>query len=327
VSRTQRRDLGFTLFEVLGVVLVTAVLLGATISFYVNLSRQASRATENTREVRRAAAIVDRIATDLEHTLLVQKPAEEDALSSPWLFVASGRYSEPGPLRGSDQIKFIRREVPRASAGPAADVAMVAYTLSRGEEGSHYALRRWSISELPQSLEAEFPRDDDPRSRIFADDITFFSLRFLDEAGQWHESWDSTQIAEASQLPAAVEINVAIAPREPTDADPDDAVEPVPYARLVELPLRPIDLEELLNPKEEGTDVAQNDEDEEGEGKQRTIGECVDVTKLGISGGIGGLSESDIATLQAAVQNSPASTFAPYAALLSGHPAVNPDCF
>jgi hypothetical protein len=325
----RRRRLGFTLFEVLGVVLVTALLLGATISFYINLSRQATRAADNTREVRRAAAIVDRIATDLEHTLLVQKPAEDaDVLSSPWLFVAAGRYSEPGPLRGSDQIKFIRREVPRASAGPASDVAMVAYTLSRSEEGDHFALRRWSSGELPRGLEAEFPRDDDPRSLLFADDIAMFSLRFLDEAGQWHEDWDSTQVADSSQLPAAVEINVALVPRQPADADsdPDAVVEPVPYARLVELPMRPIDLESLLNPKEkEGTDVAQNEGDEDK--KQKTLGECVDITKLNNIGGVGGLSDSDLATLQAAVQNSPATSFAPYASLLSGHPAVNPDCF
>jgi len=326
VSRTQLHR-GFTLFEVLGVVLVSALLLGATISFYINLSRQAARASENTREVRRAATIVDRIASDLEHTLLVQKPAEADALSSPWLFVAEGRYSEPGPLRGSDQIKFIRREVPRASAGPASDVEMVAYTLAHNEEGDHFALRRWSIGELPQSLEAEFPRDDDPRSRVLADDITLFSLRFLDENGEWHDHWDSTQIAESSLLPAAVEINVAIAPSAPTDPDPDaDVVEPVAYARLVELPMRPIDLEEMLYPKDE-TNVAQNDEDEDEKDKGKTLGECIDISKLSAAGTAGGLSDSDIATLQAAIQNSPASAFAPYAALLSGHPAVNPDCF
>jgi type II secretion system (T2SS) protein J len=332
VRRARRRGgLGFTLFEVLGVVLVTALLLGATISFYLNLTRQATRASENTREVRRAATLVDRIAADLEHTLLVQKPAEEDPLLRPWLFVAEARYPQEGPQRGSDQLKFIRREIPRSSEGPASDLAMVAYTLQRSEDGENFELRRWSTSELPETLDREFPPADDPASLLVADDLRYFALRFLDDSGQWRDRWDSTQIAESSELPAAVEIEVALAPSGPVDPSPD-AVEPEPlhYAREVELPLRPIDLETLFNPneKEKGTDVAENDKGESDTGgKERTLGECIDVSKLGLGAGVGGLSDSDIATLQAAVQNSPASAFTPYAALLSGHPAVNPDCF
>ena len=104
----RRKRLGFTLIEVLGVVLVTALLLGTTVSFYINLSRQATRASEHTRTIRRAGALLDRIAGDLEHTLLVSKPDDLDPLAHPWVFLAEPRLGQTG----SDQIKFIRRELP-----------------------------------------------------------------------------------------------------------------------------------------------------------------------------------------------------------------------
>jgi type II secretion system protein J len=329
--RGARARAGFTLIEVLAVVLVTALLLGATINFYINLSRQATRASENMREVRRASALLDRIAVDLEHTMLVKKPAETDALSSPWLFLAQSRFSQTGERPGSDQIKFIRREIPRSSDGPASDLAMVAYTLERSEDGDSFVLRRWSTPELPESLDNEFPRSDDPASFVVADDLSHFTLRFLDEGGQWHERWDSTQVANSAELPMAVAIEVALAPPESLGAEGDE-IEPIPYTRMIELPLRPIDLEEMLKPEKEGEQVAATDPNAEeaggaGAGTQgRSLGECIDIGKLPMSG-LPGLSESDVATLAAAVRNSPAAAFAPYAAALEGHPAVNPDCF
>lgn len=322
---------GFTLIEVLAVVLITSLLLGATINFYINLSRQAARASENMREVRRASALLDRIAVDLEHAMLVKKPAEADAISSPWLFLAQSRHSQTGEQAGSDQLKFIRRELPRASSGPGSDLAMVAWTLDRNEDGERFVLRRWSTPELPESLDSEFPRDDDPASFVVVDDLQHFTLRFLDEGGQWHERWDSTQVAHSGELPLAVEIEVALAPP-PGSQDPAELDrEPIPYRRLVELPVRPLDLEAMLEPEEEeGEQVAANDPNAEEAGGAGaggpTLGECVDLGKIGI-GGIPGLSESDIATLAAAVRNSPAAAFAPYAAALADHPAVNPDCF
>jgi type II secretory pathway component PulJ len=324
----QRRPTGFTLFEVLGVLLVTALLLGATINFYINLSRQATRASTNTREVRRAAALVDRIAGDLEHTLLVKKPKGTDVLAQPWLFVAESRFSQSGPHPGSDQLKFIRRQIPRASDGPASDVAMVAYTLERGEDGQNFALRRWSRSELPDSLEPEFPRSDDPASLLVADDLRYFAVRFLDASGQWRPNWDSTQLVESSELPIAVEIEVALAPPPVAPgAEPTDETEPLSYAREVELPLRPIDLEALLTSKKKKEKLAQNNRnaDKNAPGVVRTLGECVDASKLSLSEP--GVSASDLATLSAAIQiNATAPFTQSMAAQYCGLAAANPDC-
>ncbi|TMA35318.1 MAG: prepilin-type N-terminal cleavage/methylation domain-containing protein [Deltaproteobacteria bacterium] len=319
------RRSGFTLIEVLAVVLITSLLLGATISFYLNLTRQAARASENTREARRAAALIDRVATDLESALLVKKPKEQDALAQPWLFVGESRYSATGPQAGSDQLKFIRRDDPRASDGPASNVEMVAYTLHRSERASdHFELRRWSSPELPERLDLDFPRSDDPASLLVADDLSYFAVRFLDDTGQWHDRWDSTQLVESSQLPRAVEIQVALAPPETASDEEIAEAEPVPYARLVELPMRPLDLEQLLNPKEKDGKGGKG-ENEGEDGKQRTIGECVDVSKLGISAP--GFSESDLATLAAAVNNNAALPFTKaMAEQFAGLAAINPDC-
>jgi type II secretion system protein J len=324
-----RRVAGFTLIEVLAVVLVTALLLGATINFYINLTRQATHASENVREVRRATALLDRIAVDLEHTMLVKKPAEQDALTSPWLFLAQSRFSSTGAQPGSDQIKFIRRDLPRASDGAASDLLMVAYTLERSEEGHAFVLRRWSTPELPESLEHDFPRSDAPGTLVVADDLSHFSLRFLDEGGQWHDRWDSTQVADSADLPLAVEIEVALAP--PPSADPDaEEVQPMAYTRLVELPLRPLDLEAMLKPKEDKTQqVAANQAGAASNGGTATqgctLGEAIDLSKIPV-GGIPGLSESDLATLAAAVRNSPAAALAPYAAALAGSGIVKEGC-
>jgi type II secretion system protein J len=322
--RATRAAAGFTLIEVLAVVLVTAVLLGATINFYVDLSRQAARASENMREVRRASALLDRIAADLEHTMLVTKPAEADAISSPWLFLAQSRYSLTGAQAGSDQVKFIRREIPRASDGPASDLAMVAYTLERSEENESFVLRRWSTPELPESLDLEFPRSDDPASFVLADDLRHFAMRFLDMSGQWHDRWDSTQVAESGDLPLAVELEVALVAPE-SDIDRVDETEPLAYRRMVELPLRPIDLEKLLEPEDEETDTAETAADDEdtdtAAGGKRTLGKCIDPGKLGPP-----LSESDIAQIIAIIKNSPDADITPYLELLRGHPALDPDC-
>ena len=110
---------GFTLIEVMGVILVTTILLAVAINFFVNLSRQATRASENTREVRRAATILDRIAADLEHAILVSKPAERDPLAHPWVFFAESRYGEGAdrpPVHDSAGPPLDRR--PRRRPGP-----------------------------------------------------------------------------------------------------------------------------------------------------------------------------------------------------------------
>ena len=53
---------GFSLLEVLAVVLLTSIVIGAVLNHYVNINRASERATVQTERVRRSAAILDRVA-------------------------------------------------------------------------------------------------------------------------------------------------------------------------------------------------------------------------------------------------------------------------
>jgi hypothetical protein len=77
---------------------------------------------------------------------------------------------------------------------------------------------------------------------LFADELASFGVRFLDEEGAWRSAWDSSTLVDSSELPLAAEISVAILPEN------DEPGEPAPevYLRKVVIPVRPIDLQALL---------------------------------------------------------------------------------
>ncbi len=278
------RSDGFTLIEVLAVVLLTSIVLGVAMNFYVDLSRAGKRAASHTRDIRRAAAILDRLARDFERTLLFTRPADVDALSHPWLFYAVSE----GASSGSDRVKFVtRNHRPRRSEAHESDLAMVSYTVEAADAGDgSLELWRWSTTQLPESLDKTFPRRDDEGSVLMAEGLHRLAFRFLSESGEPYETWDSTAITELGALPQAVEIEVSL--RDP-DADPDDfgleEDEPTTYRRQVLLPLRPFELLALVDPDAAaaaGGADGEGEEGEEGEGEEGeatsslTVGDCID---------------------------------------------------
>jgi type II secretory pathway component PulJ len=284
--RPQRASVsGFTLIEVLAVVFLMTMLLAVALNFYVDLSNASIRATEITREARRATAILDRVARDFESALMERKPGELDPLLHPWIFRGEPRYSETG----ADQVKFvIRRRDAARSEGPAADVAMVAYMLRPSEEGEGYELIRWQRPGLPEQLEVEFPPADDPAALVLADDLESFGVRFLGEDGEWTSTWDSSQLLDSGELPVAVEIDVSLRnDRREEEADP--LLEPVAYARRVILPVRPLDMEVLLDP---ATYAATGAGEEEDQGQ--TLGDCDEAALRAVAGQGGGGAASGV---------------------------------
>jgi type II secretory pathway component PulJ len=292
MTRRAPRRGGFTLFEVLGVVSVTALILGFATDYYIDLSRASNRAADNTRDIRHATAILDRMARDFESTLLVVKPAETDPISHPWLFVAEARRGESG----ADHIKFITRNFqPRRSEEHESDLTLVAYTARRSEVNDTLEVFRWTAPRLPDGLDRSFPSEEDEASVLLAEGLLDFGVMFFSEAGDETDTWDSTMLVESGSLPASVEITVAMADPDAIDADPDDAVR---YRRRVLLPVRPLDLELLLDPQrllgggtdEEGDDdedgeEGEDDEEDVGGGAGEnpsglTVGDCVDVPAL-----------------------------------------------
>jgi type II secretory pathway component PulJ len=271
----RRSAAGFTLIEMMAVALLTAVVLTAAADFYIDLSGASRAAIERVRGERRAVAILDRVARDLESSVLVKKPAELDPLAHPWLFLADGT----GDL-GADRMQFVTRgRVPRVSALRESDLERVAYWLDQREDGS-FDLVRWSHPQLPESLVREFPAADDPGAAVLAEGVASFGVRFLGEAGEWVTAWDSSQIVESSELPLAAEISIELLPEAedgtPLEVDPSlpEDAEPRIATRRVLLPLRPRDVEKELDPDaDQNADDEGEDEDEDGEDGEGDDGE------------------------------------------------------
>ena len=229
---------GFTLLEVLAVIFLTAVVIGVALDFYVDLSRAENRASGFTREIRRATAILDRVARDFESAVLVRKPAEVDPLAHPWLFIAEARYAETG----ADHLKFVtRNHDPRRVDRPESDLALVAYFVRRDDE-DRLALLRWSSPRLPDGPDYDYPSPDDEGALLLADDIARFGVTLIAEDGSPASSWDSTTIVRSSKLPIAVDIEIAMWPADGADFDTLPT-----YRKRVHLPVRPLDLEDLFD--------------------------------------------------------------------------------
>jgi len=231
-----RLPAGFSLLEVLAVVLLTSIVIGVALSHYVNLSRASQRATLHTRDIRRATALLDRVARDFESVLLVARSPEQDPLDHPWIFLGEARYS----LTGADHLKFMTRgrEV-HGDDVHESDFQVVTYAL-RSSEDDRFELMRWSSPRLPEGLDREIPEDESDGAVLLAGGLASFGVSFIDEGGEQVLSWDSSQLVESGELPREVEIEVALADTEGV---------PRSFRRRVILPVRPLDMRELFDPR------------------------------------------------------------------------------
>lgn len=258
-----RRD-GFTLLEVIAVVLLTGILIGFTTNFYLDLARQSRAAVDTARHTRRAVVLLDRVARDLESAMLVRKPGPVDPLFWPWLFLAES----DDPAGGATRLKFSSRSRrPRSPQAAESDVEMVAWLLARSEDGAGYQLVRWSSPRLPPGRDLSFPptEDGDPVAR----GIAAFGVFLTGEGGEPVARWDSTALVDASELPLAAEIRVSLL------ADEESDVVLGPFVRRVLLPMRPIDVEAQLEAAgarraggrdADGDGIPDEEEDEDGDG-------------------------------------------------------------
>jgi prepilin-type N-terminal cleavage/methylation domain-containing protein len=257
---------GFTLIEVLAVVLMTGVLMGVALDFYLDLSRASNRAADTTRESRRTAAVLDRIMRDLEETVFLHKPDAVDPIAHPWIFFAEGG----GPLFGAERLKFVTRgHDARRSAVPESDLAVVTYVLRRGESGG-FELWRSETPGLPEGgLDRSFPPAGSPGDMLLTEGVAAFGFAFRDEAFQLKTSWDSSSLVDTRELPVAVEVRLAM-----TDPSHPVALEDLPVQhRWVRLPLQPLDLQAMFEANEE----------EEGEDTAKTVCDCIDCATLAAS--------------------------------------------
>lgn len=255
---------GFTLLEVIAVVLLTGILIAFTTNFYLDLARQSRAAVDTARHTRRAVVLLDRVARDLESAMLVRKPGPVDPLFWPWLFVGES----DDPAGGATRLKFSSRSrKPRSPQAAESDVEMVAWQLARTDDGDDYQLVRWSSPRLPPGRDLSFPplEDGDPVAR----GIAAFGVFFIGEGGEPVARWDSTALVDSSELPVAAEIRVSLL------ADAETGVVLGPYVRRVIFPMRPIDVEAQLaaagarradGRDSDGDGIPDEEQDEDGDG-------------------------------------------------------------
>ena len=253
----------------MAVVALIGFVFFVALNFYTDHSRASTRASDHTRGVRRASAILDRVARDIEGTMLLVKPPEMDPLAFPWIFLGETRLGGDA----SERLKFVtRNHNPTRTDAAETNLASVAYVVASRPDDS-IALYRWSSPHLPDSLDKSFPREDDDGSFLLAEDLHSFGFTFLGEGGEGGEGgelrseWDSSTLLESSSLPLAVEIQLSLMSEWKSDGE-----EPPIYRRRVLIPVRPLDLVALADPNNpifgSGEDK-DGDEDEDEDGKRK----------------------------------------------------------
>lgn len=284
--RTQRRA-GFTLLEMMAVVALIGVVFFVALRFYTDLGNATTRASDHTRGIRRASAILDRVARDIEGAYLLVKPPDLDPVAFPWIFFGQVRLGGDT----AEQLKFItRNHDPTRTDGSESNLATVAYFTETADDDS-VSVYRWSWPRLPEGLDKSFPRSDDEGSYLLADGLRSFGFSFLGEDQEIVREWDSSTLLESSALPLAVDIELSLMP----DGD-EDAEEPPVYRRRVVIPVRPIDLAALEDPNhvqtgsegeedserggEEGSKDGKNASEggRDGKGRELTNADCIPAT-------------------------------------------------
>lgn len=235
---TRHLNRGFTLIEVLAAILLTGMVVGSAVGFYINLADATGVATERTREVRNATAVLDRVARDLESSFLLSKPDEVDPLDHPWIFVAESRHMSAG----ADHLKFVtRNHRPSRTDDHGSDMGMVSYSLVPTKKDG-YTLLRLTSSRLPETLDRRFATEDDEGALTLANSLRSFSIRFMEDSGNWLDEWDSSQIEKSGAIPRAVHINIAFLPQANAYEEDESEV----YSRRLVLPVRPIPIGEII---------------------------------------------------------------------------------
>ena len=256
-SQPRKRG-GFTLLEVMAVVALIGFVFFVALNFYTDLARASTRASNHTRGIRRASAILDRVARDIEGAFLLVKPPEMDPFAFPWIFLGETRLGGDA----SERLKFVtRNHDPTRTDAAETNLATIAYMVESQPDDS-IALYRWTSPRLPESLDKSFPREGDDGSFLLAEGLHYFGFSFLDEGGELRSEWDSSTLLESSSLPLAVEIQLSLMADRTSDEE-----EPPVYRRRVLIPVRPLDLVALADPNNPifGTGESKDSEDEDGE--------------------------------------------------------------
>jgi hypothetical protein len=269
MGAARERAAGFTVIEVLGAVFLALVVLTLVSGIFSENGRQRAVASERLRTETAAATALDRIAEDLEATILMSRPAGGDPRDHPWRFVAE----DPGEL-GARALRFQTQNVSRANLAEHASTRVdVAYYLTEEETDEtggepRFTLWRWQSLRPPSEPTLRWPEPEDPGSARLAEGLADFGVRLVDAEGGVVDEWDSTFAVDDAPLPLGAEISVVLY-RTARDGEAEPGVLEVPgdvHERSISLAMpRPIDLSALIA-------LAAGD----GEAECGTIADCAD---------------------------------------------------
>jgi hypothetical protein len=125
---------------------------------------------------------------------------------------------------------------------------------------------------LPQELDRSFPASELEGAVLFAEGLASFGVLFMDDSNQWKSEWDSSTLVDSSQLPLAAEVSLAILPED----DPLTEESPDVYLRRVLLPVRPLDLQALLDAGPESGGDEEEEEGSDGGECVATVAQCIE---------------------------------------------------
>ncbi len=197
-----RRQLGFTLIEVLIAVAILAMISTLIFTSFSSLQRSKQgvrRVSERHREGRMA---MSRISSELQSAYISKHlPIDENLATSRTAFV--GTPESPGDRL--DFNAFVYRRLNRDSH--TSDQAEVSYfSMEDPKTSGVYDL----VRRINPRLDLEW--DKGGRAQVLATDIDLFDLEYLDPAtGRWEERWDTTEaIRQLDRLPLQVKVTLIL---------------------------------------------------------------------------------------------------------------------
>ncbi len=250
MSTLPKKSAGFTLLEMLSAVFLATVVLVLVAGIFSENGRQRSVASELLRIQTSAASALDRIADDLEATILFSRPPGRDPRDHAWRFVAE----DPGDL-GARSLRFQTQNVSRANlAEHASTWVEVVYFLAPEEretssEAPRFTLWRWQSTRPPGDATIQWPDPGEPGTARVAEGLADFGVHLIDSSGGLLDEWNSAFVSEDAALPGGAEISLVIfrAARE-GEASPGELEIPGRvHTRTVTLAMpEPIDVEALI---------------------------------------------------------------------------------
>lgn len=232
---TLRARAGFTLLEMLISIAVTALIVMTAVQAYRSITRAQEQQAGTLDRERSAQVLLDRLEQELSGTLLVKQPQDADPLQQTYLFYG---VDVPSPSGDGDAVRFVTLSPARAPGAPAlVPPRMVTYAAVSNDDVGFALVRR--EAPRPPALDKAIDVQD---GQVVLEDLLEFKLSYvLEETGEELPVWDSSEVGLRDSLPSAVNASVTL-----FELDESGEVVPGPaHERMIPLPMRPIDLEEL----------------------------------------------------------------------------------